>query len=72
MRSPLPKTQRRVKTLRHPCNRTPNAAIVAVTTCGVSQLWAKNIGFCFHTPYCDTLPVVPAAVAALGVSLQGL
>ncbi len=37
MWSPLPKTQRRIKTLRHsPCNDTPNAAIVAVTTCGVS------------------------------------
>jgi hypothetical protein len=58
MWSPQPKTQRRVKTLRYsPCNDTPNAATVTVTTCGVSLLSSKNIFVCFHTPHCGPWPL---------------
>jgi hypothetical protein len=76
MWSLLPKTQKRHKTLGHsPCDDSPNAAIVAVTTSGVSQLSSKNIVFCFilHIVvhgHSDTLPVVTATVAALRVSSQ--
>ncbi len=48
MWSPLPKTQRRIKTLRHsPCDDTPYAATatVAVRTCGLWLLGSKNIFF---------------------------
>jgi hypothetical protein len=54
---PLPKTQRRVETLRHsPCNDTPNAATVAVSACGASPLSSKNIFVCFHNPHSGTWP----------------
>jgi hypothetical protein len=78
MWSPLPKTQRRVKTLRlSPCDDTPNATPVAVTTYGVSLINSKNIFFVsilhFGVHGCsDTLPVVTATVAALGASSHGL
>ncbi len=51
------KTQRHVKMLCHsPSDDTPNAATVAVMTCGVSLLSSKNIVFCFHTPHCGPRP----------------
>jgi hypothetical protein len=74
MWSPLPKSQRRIKTLRHsPCGDTPIAPTAAVTTDGVSLLVPKIL---FLFPYstlrrCDTLPVVTATVEALGVPSQG-
>jgi hypothetical protein len=44
--------------LRHsPCDDTPNAAMVAVTTCGVSLLSSKNVDFCFHTQHCGPRPL---------------
>jgi hypothetical protein len=53
IRIPLPKTQWRVKTLCHsPCDDTPKAATIIVTTCGVLLLSSKNIVFCFHTLHC--------------------
>ncbi len=78
MWSPLPKTQRRVKTLRHiPCDDTPNSATIAVMTCGVSLISSKNIFFVsiLHILVhgrSDTLAVVSATVVALGVSSHGL
>jgi hypothetical protein len=78
MWSPLPKTQRRIKMLCHsPCKDTPYAANVAVTTCGVSLLSSKNIVFVSTNHIAihgrsNTLPVVTATVAALGVSSLGL
>jgi hypothetical protein len=40
------------KKLHHgPCDDTPYATTVAVTTCGVSLLSSKNIVFRFHTPH---------------------
>jgi len=76
MWSPLPRIQRCVKTLRHsPCDYIPNAA-VTLMTCGVSLLSSKNIGFCFYYiavhGHSDTLPVVKATEAALGVSSHGV
>ncbi len=57
MWSPLPKTQRRIKTLRHsPCDNTPNAATIDLTTCGVSLLSSNNIDFYFHTAHGGPLP----------------
>ena len=78
MWSPLPQIQRNIKTLRHsPCDDTPNAANIAVTTCGVLLLCSKNIVFCFHVHIAvhgrsDPLPVFTATVVALGVSSHGL
>jgi hypothetical protein len=71
---PLPETSRRIKTLRHrPCDGTPNAATVSVTTGRVELLISKNIVFYFHTPRCglgavhgdsEALPLSTATVAA--------
>jgi hypothetical protein len=78
MWSPLPKTQRRVNPLCHsPCDNTPNAATVDVTTCGVSLLSSKKLFFVSMLRIAvhgcsDTLPAVTAKVAALGVSSHGL
>ncbi len=75
---PLPKTQRRVKTLRHRLHGdTPTAATVAVTTSRVALLSCKNIffGSILHLAVhgrSETLPVVTVTVAALGVSSHGL
>ncbi len=45
----------RTKRLRHrPCDGTPNAATVSVTTGRVALLSSKNIVFYFHTPRCGT------------------
>ncbi len=41
---------------RRPCDDTPNAATVTVTTCGVLLLSSKNIIFCFHTPHYGPWP----------------
>ncbi len=72
-------TQRRIKTLRYrPCDGTPNAATVAVTTSRVSlspctALWSMKIKKkLFLELSSGTLPVVTATVAALGVPSHGL
>jgi hypothetical protein len=66
-------------TLRYsPCDDTPTAATIALTTGGVSLLFCKNIFIYFHTPPClaihghgDTPPVITATVAAVGVLSHG-
>jgi len=78
MWSPLPKAQRHIMPLRYsPYDDTPTAATVAVTTCGVSLLSCKNIffGSILHLAvhcFSNTLPVVTAMVAVVGLSSHGL
>ncbi len=78
MWSPLPKTQRRIKLLcQSPCDDTPNAATIAVTTCGVLLVSSKILVFVsiLHivvNSHSNTLPIVTATVAALGVLSHGL
>jgi hypothetical protein len=73
---PLVKTQGRVKTLLYsPCDDTPIAATVAVST---GRLSLQKIFFFVSILHIavhgrsDTLSVVTATVAALGVSSHGL
>jgi hypothetical protein len=68
---PLPKTQRRVKTLRYrPCDDTPNAATVSLTTGRVALLSSKKSVYYFilHREvygHSETLLVVIACLAYL-------
>ncbi len=65
MSSALPKTQRLIETLRYsPCDDTPTAVTVVLTTGRIALLICKHILFCFCTPP-TTTPVVTATVSAV-------